>query len=262
MRRVLILVCLVALLYPLTPDIRLVHATSWSNIQAKSAAADASGTASDVTVTSTGAGHLLACWTGWEGASGSAVTCSDATTTFSDGTLKDSGAATSPSDDAHAQWHYLLVSASGKTTIQCRWASARTFKRCHVYEFSYVGTATLDTQATNATTGTAVTSTNYTTNAGTTDELSFGSYKEYSSNVVTSPLVNGVAAGGSISDSPAGSNSGTWWRITSATFTGSSTATCGSCAGLAWVSNAISFLNTPAGGATCPKTLTLLGAGC
>lgn len=260
MRRFLILVCILAAIYPATSDIQRARAASWTFVQGKSASADASGTAADVTVTSTGSGHLLACWTGWEGTTGSTVTCSDATTTFTDGTLKDSGAVTSPSNDAHDQWHYLLVSASGKTTIQCRWTSARTFKRCHVYEFSYSGTAALDTQVTNANTGTAVTSTNYT--ATSTDEVNFGSYKEYSSNLVTSPLVNAVAADGSINNSPAGSNAATWYRVTTAGFTGASTATCSGCGGVGWLDNAISFSASGGGGATCPKTLSLLGAGC
>ncbi len=93
-------------------------------VQKKSNSGDGSTTSVAVTVTSTAAGSLIAVFCGWEGAVGATVTVSDGTTGFTAGTPKDSGASTTPNDDNHGQWFYLLVSASGKTTITATWSAA------------------------------------------------------------------------------------------------------------------------------------------
>ena len=207
-------------------------------IQKQSASADASGTALNVTVTSTGAARILVVWCKWEGANGSILSISGGGT-WVNGTLKDH-----TNGDLHGQFAYVLSSTSGTTTVTMTLSAARTFRRIHFWEFSYAGTASLDAQITNSSTGaTAITSTNITTTG--TDEVVLGGYGEYSGDTVTSPLINAVAAAQSLIDSPASTYTGSWERIVTATFTGAATATLS--AADPWVCNAIS-LKAVAGG--------------
>src|SRR3990167_91558 len=200
-------------------------------VQSASASADGTGTSLNVTVSSTGAGNLIVIYVGWEGAAGSTISVSDGTSSFTLATLKDA-------TDNHAQFLYLLVSNSGKTTITVTWSLTRTFRRAHVWEFSYTDTASLDVESTNTATNNAPTSGVVTTTG--TDEVVLGCYKEYAALVLTSPLINAVAAAGSISNSPAGSYSSTWYRILTATFTnGAATGTLST--GAALICNLISF---------------------
>ncbi len=78
----------------------------------------------------------------------------------------------------------------------------------------------------------------------------FGCYKEYTSDLMTLPLVNAVAADDSVNNSPAGSNSASWYRILTATFAGgAATGTVGNIND-PWVDNLISFKVTAGAGET------------
>lgn len=222
-------------------------------IQKASNYSDAAGTTLAVTVSSTGAGNLIAAFSKWEGADTTAD-CDDGTTSFDAGTKENH-----TNGDLHGQWFYLLSSASGKTTINCTWTGSVPYRRVHVYEFSTTAAITLDQQSTaEAASSTAVNSGNITTTG--TDEVVLASYGEYSGAGLTSPLINAVAADQSIINSPGGTFTSSWERIVTATFTGAGTATLD---GLnPWIALVISFKAGAAPASTCKGRLALLGAGC
>lgn len=171
-----------------------------------------------VTLPSVTAGRLIGVFLKYEGAS--------TTSTLSDGlgsTVVPKTQISHANGDMHGRWFYILASVgSGSTvTFTVTFGASRPYWRVHVYEFSYSGTASLDVEPSGggATgTSTAVNSGNMTTTG--TDEVVLAGYGEYSAETFSNPLVNAVAASGSIINSPAGSFAASWYRILTATFAG------------------------------------------
>ncbi len=194
-----------------------------------------------VALTGVGAGNLIALWCKHEGAA-TTYSVSDGTTTLTNGTIVNHS-----NNDLHGLWAYLLVGNSGNKTYTVTFGASRPYVRVHVWEFSYTGTLSLDTQNTGSGNGAAPASGAITT-AGT-DEVVFGSYGEYNAGVVTSPLINGAAATGSRINSPLGSLAASWYRLPGATFAGG-TASCSITIGDDWLCNVIAFTTNGGGGRT------------
>lgn len=211
------------------------------------------GTTLDITHTAT-AGDLLVAWCKHEGAAGTlTVARSDGTESWSLGTLTDHS-----NGDLHGRFAYLLACAGGSSVTYRMTTAARTFRSFHLYEFSYTGTSSLDTQNTGQGNSTAPTSGNITT-AGT-DEVVLGGYGEYSAATATSPQINGVAADGSIIFS-SGNFTASWYRLLSATFSGGH-ANCTIPGAADWICNVIAFrTGAGGGGATLAGRRSLLGVG-
>lgn len=212
-----------------------------------------SGTTVDITYTAT-AGNLLVAWCKHEGATGTiSVARSGGTETWTAGTLIDHG-----NGDLHGQFHYLLACAGGSSVTYRMTTASRAFRSFLLFEFSYSGTASLDTQNTGQGTATTATSGNITT-AGT-DEVVLGGYGEYSSNTVTSPQINAVAADGSIILG-AGNFTAAWYRVLTATFSGGN-ASCSIGSSQAFICNIIA-IRTGAGGGSgldVPRNIRTLTA--
>lgn len=207
-------------------------------VQKASAAGDASATSLNVSLTGVAANNLVAVWAKWEGAD---TTCSvsDATDTFTGATKRNHA-----NGDLNGQWFYLLSSSSGNKTYTMTLGASRPFRKIHVWEFSYTGTASFDVESTNeSASSTAITSGNITTTG--TDEAVIGAYGEYSATAVSSHQINGVNADNTQQQSV---YSWTWNRIVTATFTGAATASLPTAR--AWICNVISFKAAAAGGGT------------
>ena len=181
-------------------------------VQSNSAMADPEGTPLTVALTGVGAGNLVVLWIKHEGTS-TTVTASDGTSSFTSGTSVSHG-----NGDLHGRWMYLLVGNSGTRTYTVTLGAQRPYKRIHVWEFSYTGTLSLDVQ--NIGSGTSAAPASGTVTTTGTDAVALGGYGEYGSGTLSSPLINGVAAGGSRINSPAGSFAGSWYGLLTATFTG------------------------------------------
>jgi len=185
-------------------------------------------------ITGVGAGHAILAWVKHEGAP-TTITVSDGTTSFSPGTKTNHS-----NGDFSGQWFYLPSSvASGTVTYTASFSVAKPFCSIIVWEYSYTGTASLDTEATNQSNGsTAVTSTNLTTSA--TNTVVLGGYGEYSPELLSAALVNGSAAN-TLMQLASSSVSGAWARIMSGTFTGAATATLSGGGTDDWICNAIAL---------------------
>ncbi len=201
-------------------------------VQSESYASAAPSTTHAISLTGVGAGNLIAIFSSYF----VDTTCSisDGTATLTNGTTRKNTAVTRIS-----LWSYLLASTSGNKTYTQTLGSSDN-SGMEVYEFSYSGVASFDAQATNSTDAgdsSSVSSTNLTTTG--TDEVVLGGYAPFSAGALTSPLINAVAADGSIVNDPVGSFNGSWFRIVTATFTGAATATLTPAAD--WNCNAIAF---------------------
>ncbi len=195
-------------------------------------------TSVSVTISSTGAGNLLAVFVGWEGATaGSTVSVSDGTTSFTGGAQTDGC-----SGDCHIKWFYLTSANAGKTSITATWTTGRDYPEIHVYEYSYNGKIALDVEKGATGSATAVSSGNFSTTGDT--EVVFGSYKIYTTVTLTNPRVNAVAPDQSLirSSNPLWADS-SWSRVVSAPFTGPVSATNSGTS--AWACAAISFKIVP-----------------
>jgi hypothetical protein len=207
-------------------------------VQSNSSSTDLTGTTQAVTLTGVGAGHLLVCWLKHEGAS-TTYSLSDGTSTFTNGTIINHA-----NGDLHGLWMYLLVGNSGDLTYTVTLGATRPFRRLHIWEFSYTGTASLDTQNTGSGNGATPVSGAITTTG--TDAVVLGSYGEYNAGIVSAPVINGVAADGSRINSPALSFVATWYTLETATFAGG-TASCSLTIADDWLCNVLA-LKTDAGG--------------
>lgn len=195
------------------------------------------GTTLDITYSAT-AGNLLVAWGKHEGLAGALTFDRSAGgEAFSLGTLTDHS-----NTDLHGRFGYVLACAGGAAVTYRMTTAARTFRSFHLWEFSYSGTASLDTQNVGQGSSAAPTSGNITTTG--TDEVVLGGYGEYSSAAITSPQINGVAADGSIIFS-SGNFTASWYRILGATFAGGH-ANC-TIGAADWIQNVIAFsAGTPA----------------
>lgn len=200
----------------------------------------AAGTTLDVTYSPT-AGNLLVAWGKHEGTAGAMTFArSDGTESFSLGTLVDH-----TNNDLHARFGYVL-SATGGTSITYRMTTtSKAFRSFHLWEFNAANPWTLDTQNTGQGSGATATSGNITTTG--TDEVALGGYGEYSAITVTTPQINGVAAGGSIIMN-SGNFTASWYRLLSATFAGGH-ANCSIGSTQDYICNIIAFKSAAAGGA-------------
>ena len=136
-----------------------------------------------------------------------------------------------------------LTIRGNKTYTATFTGGARSYARIVVWEFSYSGTASFDT---DDTTGQGAYPTNPSSGAITTtgtDEVVLGGYGEYAGTTFTSFAVNGVAADGSVIVSGTAS----WYRLLLATFTGG-TASAVITEGSAWICSALAIKVTAAGG--------------
>jgi hypothetical protein len=194
-----------------------------------------------VALTGVGAGNLIVFWCKHEGAT-TTYTVSDGTTTLTNGTIVNHG-----NGDLHGVWAYLLVANSGSKTYTVTFGASRPYVRLHVWEFSYTGTASLDTQNTGSGSSSAPASGAITTAA--TDEVVLGGYGEYSAGTPSSPLVNSVAATGSQLDAPTGALTSSWYRLLAATFAGGTASLTLSGSG-DWICNVIALQTDAGGGAT------------
>lgn len=214
-------------------------------VQKPSAVADASNTTVTVTAVSTTAGSLLVAWCKWEGVlSGSTVSVMEGAGAFTAGTVQAHS-----NGDLNGQFHYKLVAAGGDTSIVATWTAARPWKAMHVWEFTYSGTCTLDTQIASAQGSTNTPSSGNITTTGT-DEVVLGGLGIYASQTWTAgPLINGVAADQSVTGNQAHHS---WERILTATFAGGA-ASGTSSNNQPWVCHAIAFKVAAGGGGTFQK---------
>ncbi|MFO0691587.1 MAG: PQQ-dependent sugar dehydrogenase [Myxococcota bacterium] len=211
--------------------------------RSQGASNDASGTTLSVPLTNVRAGSLIVAYVKWEGAtSGSTVTLSDGTSTFTADTQVNSA-----NGDLHGRFFYLPAStASGNVTYTATWSAGRPFRRLLVSEYAYSG-GTVAFDGSNRATATSGTlnSGNLTTTGS--DEVVFGAYGEYSSVDTTAERIGGVAA-----DQVVRSGFASMWSKTfTAPFTGAATAAGNSST---WVGSVIAFKRT--GAANTPPTIT------
>src|SRR3990172_8935178 len=186
-------------------------------VQSASNSIDVAGTTITVALTGVAAGNLIALWVKHEGAA-TTITASDGTDTFTGATKEDHA-----NGDLSGRFLYLLASSAGNKTYTATFGASVPYSRIHVYEYSYTGTPSLDVQNTAEGSSTAPNSGNFTTTG--TDEVCFGGNGEYISQVATSPLINGLAADGSIINSPVNSHTASWRRVFTSTFTGAASIT-------------------------------------
>ncbi len=218
------------------------HAT-WTLVQHKVAlCSSANVTTCSVSVTSTGAGHVIVAMSLiFDGT----TTMSTSPTNGGNYTHCTSCRATDGSRGTDA-W-YTLSSSSGATSIVANW-SAATQGDVEVWELSTTATAAFDTSgATTNTTGAGV----GLTLTGTDDAILQG--------IVTAGTVTGISAGYTNDDANPDGNGFAHAINTSSgaapTWTGPS-----------GVSNAVAGIafsdSGGGGGPTCPQTLALMGVGC
>jgi hypothetical protein len=181
--------------------------------------ASGAGTTLDVSYTVT-AGSLLAAFCKHEGTAGTiSVAYSDASNSFTAGTQRWHS-----NNDTGGQWFYLLASTGGAVTVRLT-TESKAHRTIILFEYSYGGgnTCAFDAENTAQGTSTAPNSGNFTT-TGSGSEVVFGGYAEYTTDTLTSPLINGLAADGSVILS-ATNWTAAWRRIFSSTFTGAASAT-------------------------------------
>jgi hypothetical protein len=169
-----------------------------------------------VTLPSVAANSLVKVFVKYEGLT-TTTSVSDGTNTFTPRSEKAHA-----NNDVRGRWFYLLSSggSGGTMTFQVTFGSARPWVAIHVLNFSYTGgsTASFDTEPVgsgSSGTGTAATSGVMTTTG--TDEVVVAGLCNYTGNGSSSPLVNGVAADGSQTDSI---QSMSWYKLLTATFAG------------------------------------------
>lgn len=216
-------------------------------VQSKSASVDSStNTVSTAFDTPPTIGNMVVGLCKWEDAAGATLSIANniGGDAFTMATLNDHA-----DGNLHIQIGYRLVLTSAVDTMKATWSDVRRFKRLHIYEFSYTGTAQFDTENKNTgTSSTAVTSGNITTHG--TDEIVLAIYGEESATGRSNPLINGAAPDNQIL--PAGSPYTTTWekRFTS-TFTAGAALTLG--ANNPWGCNIIAFNTGSSGGGRTAK---------
>ena len=192
-----------------------------------------SDTVTTVNLTGVGAGNLIVLWVKWEGTTSGGATVSDGTSSLTMGTLSD------PGNTAVGQFAYLLSANGGNRTYTVTFPSGYSYPRLRIAEFSYSGTVSLDAQNIGSGNSTACASGNIATTG--TDEIVLGGYAEYSSNVLSSPLINGAAS----TFISGGTYGKMWYSILTATFSsGNASATLNGNSN--WVCNIIAFKVTAA----------------
>lgn len=168
-----------------------------------------------VSLTGVAAGNFIGVFVKFEGAS---TTC-----TVSDGTdtLTARAQYNHSAGGDNGQFFYLASSSSGNKTYTMTLGAGRPYVRIYVFEYSYTGTVSFDTEI-NAEAGSssAVSSGNITTTG--TDELCLALYAENSAVTISSQQINGSAADQIQSGGTYGS---AWTKVFTATFTGAATAT-------------------------------------
>lgn len=168
-----------------------------------------------VALTAVGAGNFIGFFAKFEGA---ATTC-----TISDGTdtLTARAQYNHSAGGDNGQFFHLNASSAGDKTYTMTLGAARPYVRIYVFEYSYTGTVSFDTEI-NAEAGSssAVNSGNITTTG--TDELCLALYGENSAVTISAQQINGVAADQIQSGGTYGS---AWTNVFAATFTGAATAT-------------------------------------
>ena len=199
----------------------------------------ASNSSNTIALTGVGAGNLIVLWAKWEDSASGGITVSDGTSSLSLGTLRSPGT-TGP----RGQFAYLLVANSGNKTYTVTWPSGALYKRLRIMEFSYTGTASLDTQNTATGTSNAPLSGNITTTG--TDEVILGGYAEYSAYSSSLFKVNSAAAAGSVGGGA--TYAAEWYSIFTSTLANTNAGCTLSGSDGEWVCNVVAFKAVAAGG--------------
>jgi hypothetical protein len=155
-------------------------------------------------------------------AAGAASTVS--VSSFSDGTTTVSAGPNLRANNALAtincQAAFFVSAISGTPTYTATYSASASVRECHVWIFRPSATSAFETDQNGFAVGTSFTSGNATV-AGTDNVNVCFAYNEGAGSV-TSPQINGVAATASMSP---GGDMSSWYRITSAGFTGAGTCT-------------------------------------
>lgn len=194
------------------------------------------------------AGNLVVVWCGWEDSTGTTglTSVSDGTDTLTLGPVTGNGAT------SHQQWAWLLVSTAGvKTYTVTLPAGAALYSDFIALEFSYAGTIALDVgdnEGTNIGSGTSLTSGSVTlATTGESELVLCGGHSYTGPNTYSAQQINTVAADGFVNGSLGNQSGSAWYRIVTAAFTGTGTATVTSSD--AWGCHIIAFKEA-SGGAT------------
>lgn len=158
------------------------------------------------------------------------------TVTCSDGSAL-SECTPAPGSYEYIKAFYHLASGSGDKTYTIT-GEHDSYSIC-AFEFSYAGTCELDDQDQGHDDETSAIATANITTTGAASELVIACALSYASFGMSSPLINGVSAGGSIALSVWSGAGLAWYRIVNSTFTGN--ASCTDESSGYWVANVISF---------------------
>lgn len=198
------------------------------------------------------AGHLLVAWVKHEGAA-TTITPSGGGGGNSWQSLTKT---THANGDTHGQFFYVLSCASGTYGFTATFGAARVFRSAILFDCSYSGTASFDQQAgaSGTTTGDdeTISSGNLTTTG--TDEIVFGGYSEYSTDVLSGEAVNGQAADSVVPVTGGENFTVAWAEVFSGTFTGAATAVMENDVH-DWIVRAAAFKATGGGGGTPTPTV-------